>query len=235
MDFLTDRDFFIDQGQKGKLLCTRRTDLSLVVFHTPACPYCETAKPILAKIADRWKNVLSVRSVNLTLYPSIVEMSNYTLAPLRSVPTIILYVNGRPYVMYEGDIKEKDMFEFCEAMVQQLRAQQNMSHGMMSSQNRDEWNRTGGGGSGSSGGGGGAESGRHGGGYAEPTPTLGGMPSPPHRAVTRLYLTTSSYATRTGAISSWTRQAAGITNYNCYNSSSLVCYSFGYAYLAPQA
>jgi len=179
MDFLTDRDFYIDQGQKGKLLCTRRTDMSLVAFHTPACPYCETAKPILAKIADRWKNVLSVRSVNLITYPSIVEMSAYTLAPLRSVPTIILYVNGRPYVMYEGDIVEKDMFEFCEAMVQQLRAQQNMSHGMMSSQNRDEWNRTGGGnGSGSSGGGGGADGGRQGGGYAEPTPTLGGEAQP---------------------------------------------------------
>jgi thiol-disulfide isomerase/thioredoxin len=142
MEYYTDREFYIDKGLRGLVLCTRAKELVLMMFEKPGCPYCTGAKPILARLAEHWAGTLRVRSVNLHTYPSLIDMSQQTIAPLTMVPTIILYTNGRPYVMYDGDITEPGLFEFCRSMVAQIRARQTSHNG---SRDRDEWGQAGGG------------------------------------------------------------------------------------------
>lgn len=122
---LTSQDFFLENGSKGKVLCMDSKGLFLVCFHAnpDRCVHCEETIPEFKKLPQRIGSC-KFALVNLNANPDIVKMSKMTIAPIEYVPFIILYVNGRPFLKYEGDRTLPAFMEFLQEVIQKLQTKQ---------------------------------------------------------------------------------------------------------------
>jgi thioredoxin-like negative regulator of GroEL len=109
--YLSAADFEIQQGQKGAIMCNKIEGLSLVLFYSTNCQYC---KPLLTKFGNVPNGISGCKFgiTNLNMNPSIVEMAKTTIDPIKYVPYIILYVDGKPHMRYEGKHEEADIRKF---------------------------------------------------------------------------------------------------------------------------
>jgi thiol-disulfide isomerase/thioredoxin len=124
--YLNSNDFFVGEGSKGKVLCTNIKELVFVMFHADSdkCKYCEEAVPQFRQLPHA---ISSCRFafVNLNNNLDIVKMANETIAPFSYVPYMILYVNGRPFIRYDGDRNVKDMADFVIEVISRLKSNVN--------------------------------------------------------------------------------------------------------------
>lgn len=95
--FLTDQDFFIKEGQNGLILCTQVPGYSLVLFYSNLCPHCKTLDPIFRSLPKHISGC-NFAMVNIKTYPKVHTASKKTLCEISYVPTLILYVDGIPFV-----------------------------------------------------------------------------------------------------------------------------------------
>ena len=116
--FLTEDDFYIDQGQKGPILACNYEGFCMVLFHADAgrCKHCEETIPEFKKIASKFGQC-GFGLCNLNKFPGVVTMSKQTIAPFKYVPYIVFYVNGRPFARYEGERNASDMAEFLKEII----------------------------------------------------------------------------------------------------------------------
>lgn len=122
---LTSNDFYLENGSKGKLLCLDSKGLCLVCFHVNSdrCEHCEETLPEFKKLPHRIGNC-KFALVNLSNNVDIVKMSRMTVAPIEHVPFIVLYVNGRPFLKYDGDRTFTAFSGFIQEVVQKLHTKQ---------------------------------------------------------------------------------------------------------------
>jgi len=123
---LTGEDFFLDHSNDGKrVLCIDAKGLVLVCFHVNAdrCAHCEDTIPEFKRLPQRIGGC-KFALANLSMNPDIIKMSKMSKAPIEHVPFIILYVNGRPFLRYEGERTTQDMMEFIQEVVQKLQSKQ---------------------------------------------------------------------------------------------------------------
>lgn len=119
-------DFEIKDGSKGPTLCLKFPDLTFVMFHADPqrCAHCEELLPEFRKlpyIIGGCKFAL----INLNRYPDLVRMSKSTTTPLEYVPYLVLYINGRPFIRYEGDKNLESLAEFIAEFMNRLKNQTN--------------------------------------------------------------------------------------------------------------
>lgn len=101
--FLGDEDFVVRQGDKGLVLSLtyESKGLNLVLFYSTECPYC-------INLINKFKqlpllvNGCQFAMVNVNRNMNVIEKSKNTIAPIQFVPDVILYVNGMPYIRYDG-------------------------------------------------------------------------------------------------------------------------------------
>ncbi len=96
-------DFIIKENMKGKLLsfAEESKGLYLVLFYSKECPHCDkllTEFKQLPNLINGCKFVM----VNINKNPGLIEKSKMTISPITYVPDVILYVNGLPYIRYDG-------------------------------------------------------------------------------------------------------------------------------------
>ena len=109
--FLNAQDFLTVSEKAGNLLCINQDGLSLVLFYSTKCDHCHNLIPIFKQLP----NIVSgcnFAMINVTNNKQVVQMSKNTVAPLTYVPYIVLYVNGKPFMRYDGphDINELQRF-----------------------------------------------------------------------------------------------------------------------------
>jgi len=109
--FLQSDDFFVDQGQKGRILCTNIRGLSLILFYSTECGFCQKFIPMFKTMPGRI-NGCQFGMINVSKNKDVVFMSRDTVAPIKYVPYIILYVNGKPFVRYDGPHDEREIVKF---------------------------------------------------------------------------------------------------------------------------
>jgi thiol-disulfide isomerase/thioredoxin len=118
---LTSNDFYIDDGTKGKVLCSTRKGIVFVMFHLneSACPNCHTVMPEFLALP---KHIPSIQyaTVNLSNYPDIAKKSGLTLAPIKYVPYLILYVNGRPWLRWDNEKTLAAMANFLKDILPRI-------------------------------------------------------------------------------------------------------------------
>lgn len=105
--FLTSEDFQIKKGTKGTVLATNIQGFSLVLFYSTQCEHCQSLIPIFKKLPGTIGGC-QFGMINISQNKSCIIASRETIAPIQVVPYIILYINGKPYMRYQGphDIKE---------------------------------------------------------------------------------------------------------------------------------
>lgn len=100
--FLGNDDFCVRAGEKGNMLCmTGWKGLTLVMFYSTECKYC-------GSLISKFKQLPTIVNgckfgmVCVNRNMEVVEKSKNTISPIEYVPDVILFVDGIPYIRYDG-------------------------------------------------------------------------------------------------------------------------------------
>ncbi len=104
---LTPDDFKILNTPRGDVIETILKGVSLILFYNPECKYSQTFMPLL----DQMNNTIGClfAKFNIVKYSTHTALSLKTKTPLTYTPYIVLYVNGKPYMSYNGPPDEIEM------------------------------------------------------------------------------------------------------------------------------
>ena len=115
-----DKDDFKVVKSEGKVnLHTTVKNISMVLFYTNSCPYCKHILKIF-KSMPRKITELQFGIVNLSRNKNVVEMSRTTSTPMNYVPYIVVYVRGKPIMIYNGNLNESGIKEFISTHIDLL-------------------------------------------------------------------------------------------------------------------
>lgn len=111
--FFKNDDFVVRQNLKGKLLSFREEckGLYLVLFYSEQCQYCDQLMSDFKLLPQKLLGCKFVM-VNINKNQEIVEKAKQTICPITYVPDLILYVNGLPYIRYDGPNGLEDIKKF---------------------------------------------------------------------------------------------------------------------------
>lgn len=140
--FLGNDDFCVRAGEKGNMLCMSGwKGLTLVMFYSKECQFCDN-------LINKFKQLPTIVNgckfgmVCVNRNMEVVEKSKNTISPIEYVPDVILFVDGIPYIRYDGpheiDSIRKFIFtvyerlkktRFSENQQQQTQVQPNVQQG----------------------------------------------------------------------------------------------------------
>jgi thiol-disulfide isomerase/thioredoxin len=100
--FLDSDDYYKTQGQKGPILCHKIKGLSLIFYYSTECPHCQSFIPEFKKLPGRIGGC-QFGMVNINKNIKLIKLSQNTIAPIQFVPYIMLYVDGKPFIRYDGE------------------------------------------------------------------------------------------------------------------------------------
>lgn len=111
--FLTTDDFSLARGANTTNLCQCIPGISLILYYSKNCKFCERLIPIFKKLPGSIGGC-QIAMVNIDLHRRLVPLSQNTTTKLEYVPFIVLYVDGKPFMIYNGphDVTELRQFVF---------------------------------------------------------------------------------------------------------------------------
>lgn len=122
--FLEDSHFKImSSPQKGQVLGTTIRGVSLILFYSTRCKYCDEYIPIFKKLPGTVGGC-QFGMINIAQNRSVVELSKNTNTPFKYVPYIVLYIDGFPVMSYDGPADENKIRTFIIKMVEDMNAKQ---------------------------------------------------------------------------------------------------------------
>jgi thiol-disulfide isomerase/thioredoxin len=99
--FLSSDDFSVVKGSKGDILCHGIPGFSLILFYSTQCVHCQTLIPIFKKLPGTIGGC-QFGMINVSSNKTCVKMSKDTITPINYVPYIVLYIQGKPFMRYNG-------------------------------------------------------------------------------------------------------------------------------------
>ncbi len=107
--FLNDEHFKITDD---KVLGINIKGIILVLFYSNVCPDCKCL-PFIPIFKSMPRTIgCQFGIINISTNRAIIEMSKNTQMPIRFVPYVVLYVNGKPVMSYDGPPSEEDIRAF---------------------------------------------------------------------------------------------------------------------------
>lgn len=125
--FLSSDDFHIQQGEKGSILCTDIQGISMILFYSTECVYCKNLIPIFKNLPNVI-NGCQIGMINVSTNKRIVQMSHSTICPIKYVPFILLYVHGKPYMIYNGTKDIHELKKFILDVSNSIQSQSSFIH-----------------------------------------------------------------------------------------------------------
>ncbi len=124
--FLTSEDFSIQRGTKGDIMCHNIPGFSLILFYSTFCDYCQKFIPIFKRIPGTIGGC-QFGMINVSKNREAVEMSLRTISPIKYVPYIVLYINGKPFMSYKGPSEEGEIRRFVMEVANNVQKKQQFS------------------------------------------------------------------------------------------------------------
>lgn len=124
--FLQSNDFIVQTGTKGDILCNSIRGVSLILFYSTKCEYCQVLIPIFKRLPGSI-NGCQFGMINVTNERDVVKMSSSTIAPIKYVPLIILFVGGKPFIRYDGPHDEQEIRKFLMDVTSKLQTKDKFS------------------------------------------------------------------------------------------------------------
>jgi hypothetical protein len=110
--FLETEDFFIKPGDGEKdMLCHRTQGFSLILFYSIECKFCPLLKSIFINL-PKSVNGCTFGIVNVDTNKKLVLASQNTTSPIKFVPFIVFYYNGKAFLSYQGEPNEDKIKNF---------------------------------------------------------------------------------------------------------------------------
>jgi len=124
--FLTTDDFQIQRGSKGNIMCTNIQGFSLILFYSTQCEHCQSLIPIFKRLPGSVGGC-QFGMINVSHNKQCVIMSRQTIAPINVVPYIVLYINGKPYMRYNGPHDQREIGRFIVEVSQKVQNKDNIT------------------------------------------------------------------------------------------------------------
>ena len=118
---LTADDFQLLKGVKGNIMCTSIQGFSLILFYSVQCEHCQSLIPVF-KTLPGTVGGCQFGMINVSNNKQCILMSRESIAPIKVVPYIILYINVRPYMRYQGPHDHREISRFIVEVSQQITA-----------------------------------------------------------------------------------------------------------------
>lgn len=123
--FLSDREFLVTNHPQGTILCNRIRGLSLILFYSNQCKYCPSFVNVFKRLPGSIAGCeFGVVNISVGNNRQIVEMAKSTISPIKYVPLVILYVNGRPTMKYDGPDNDNEIRRFIVEVSNKLNTKQ---------------------------------------------------------------------------------------------------------------
>ena len=122
--FLNSDDFNVLNGEKGKILSTEIKGFSLILFYSTQCVYCKKLIPIFKTLPGTIGGC-QFGMINVSTNKNCVIISRNSIDPIKYVPYIVLYVNGRPFMKYQGPYDINEIQKFVVAVSQKIQNKHN--------------------------------------------------------------------------------------------------------------
>lgn len=119
--FLSTDDFNVEKTEQGDVLYHDIRGFSLILYYSTQCQYCQRVIPIFKRLPEL-VNGCQFGMVNVSMNKMLINLSKTSNTPIRYVPLIILYINGRPYMRYEGKQEENEIRKFILDMSNTIQA-----------------------------------------------------------------------------------------------------------------
>jgi thiol-disulfide isomerase/thioredoxin len=100
--YLTPKDFVILQNDQGHHLTNRIKGISMVMYYSRTCVFCETLIPIFKTLPGRVQGVHFAMANVSADEKRLEKMAGATKTPIKYVPYIVFYVNGEYFMEYRG-------------------------------------------------------------------------------------------------------------------------------------
>ena len=120
LTYLSTDDFSIQSGSKGNVLCNKLPNISLVLFYSANCKFCGDVISVF-NVLPRRVNGCHFAAASMDRYLEIAKMSLNTISPIKTVPTIIMYVSGRPLCNYTGTKSIEAIEKFIREMQSKMK------------------------------------------------------------------------------------------------------------------
>lgn len=143
--FLENEDFFKTEGEKGPIICNKIKGLCLVLYYSTGCNHCQAFIPNFKKLPGRIGGC-QFGMVNVNKNIKLIKASQSTIVPIKYVPYIMLYLDGRPLIRYDGEynidmimdfiidvnkkLKQREQFINQERKMMMMQQQSQMRGGM---------------------------------------------------------------------------------------------------------
>nr|QBK85241.1 MAG: thioredoxin [Iridovirus LCIVAC01] len=124
--FLQNGDFQITRGTKGNILCHGIAGFSLILFYSTQCKHCQNLIPIFKQLPGTIQGC-EFGMVNVSHNREILRLSENTIVPITYVPLLILYINGRPFMRYDGPHEEGEIRRFIVEVANKVANKQKFS------------------------------------------------------------------------------------------------------------
>lgn len=123
-----DRKHFrvVDGPNNNKLLGMNVLGFSMVLFYSKKCSHCHTFIPIFKQIPKTISGC-KFAMINVSNNPEVAKMSESTITPITYVPYIIFYINGKPFMRYDGPRTEQAIKNFIIEVSKKLKNKQYFS------------------------------------------------------------------------------------------------------------
>jgi len=119
--FLTTADFNNQRGGKGPIMCTNIQGFSLILFYSTECHHCQSLIPIFKRLPGSVGGC-QFGMINVSQNKQCVIMSRNTIAPIQVVPYIVLYINGKPHMRYNGPYLSEEIGRFIVEVAKNVQA-----------------------------------------------------------------------------------------------------------------
>lgn len=127
--YLLPNDFRIEQGSKGPILCNNIQGMCLVFFYSKKCVHCQNFLPAFKTLPHQVPGCMFAEA-NVTIKnQALIQMSRATVTPIEFVPLMILYVNGKPFMKYQGPRSLPDIIRFIIEVSDRISAKQEFTKG----------------------------------------------------------------------------------------------------------
>lgn len=124
--FLTSEDFQIQKGSKGPILCSSIPGFSLILFYSTQCQHCQSLIPIFKRLPGSVGGC-QFGMINVSHNKQCVLLSRKTIAPIKVVPYIVLYIGGKPYMRYNGPHDPREIGRFIVDVSKKVQSKQDFT------------------------------------------------------------------------------------------------------------
>ena len=124
--FLSSDDFSVNKGSNGNILCHGIRGFSLILFYSTQCTHCQTLIPIFKRLPGTIGGC-QFGMINVSSNKQCVRMSKDTIAPIDYVPYIVLYIQGKPFMRYNGPHDGSEIRRFVIEVANKVQSKQQFS------------------------------------------------------------------------------------------------------------